>query len=419
MVTGAHLASGPGPDGVWSAGDTVEAVVQFSEAVTVDTSGGEPTLAIVLGGQRREAVYVRGSGTAALTFRHVVDAADDGALTARVVAGGLSLNGATIRNAAGVDAELGFVLAPAVTSVAVAPDGGDGTWSPDEAVTVTVGFSDEVTVDTAGGTPAVAVLRGGWRARGGLRHRLGHGDAALRLHGDGGRRGGDLGAGSGERARAERRRHCGADGARGGARASGGEPHGDARSACAIGGRRVGGGGRDAGLRGDARPCGGRGGRGGLDDQRRHGAGGRGLRCGLGQDRLRARRDVEDGAGRGARRPRGRGRGDDGAHALERHGRGARRRHRDGYGVGPDRGAAGDIGGRRPGPGGSGRGARLRGDARPGVPGDGDGGLGDARRRRESRREGRAGLCGGLGDAGVRPRRDIEDGPRRRTRRRP
>ena len=255
-----------GPDGVWRLGDTIEAVVQFSEAVTVNTSGGAPTLAIVLGGQRREAVYVRGSGTAALTFHHVVDAADDGALTARVVAGGLSLKGATIRNAAGVDAVLGFVLAPAVTSVAVAPDS-DGRWSPGEAVTVTVGFSDEVTVDTSGGTPALAIVLGEQRRE--AVYSTGSGTAALRFAYTvtGGRRGGDLGAGSGERARAERRRHCGADGARGGARASGGEPHGDARSACAVGGRRVGGGGRDAGLRGDARPCGGRGGRGGLGDR--------------------------------------------------------------------------------------------------------------------------------------------------------
>ena len=162
VVTGVHLASGPGPDGVWRAGDTVEAVVEFSEAVTVDTSGGAPALAIEFGAQRREAVYARGSGTAALVFHHVVVAADDGARAARVVAGGLSLNGATIRNAAGVDAVLGFVLAPAVTSVAVAPDpDGDGRWSPGEAVTVTVGFSDEVAVDTSGGTPSVAVLAGG------------------------------------------------------------------------------------------------------------------------------------------------------------------------------------------------------------------------------------------------------------------
>ena len=162
VVTGVHLASGPGPDGVWRAGDTVEAVVEFSEAVTVDTSGGEPALAIEFGAQRREAVYARGSGTAALVFHHVVVAADDGARAARVVAGGLSLNGATIRNAAGVDAVLGFVLAPAVTSVAVAPDpDGDGRWSLGEALDVTVGFSDEVAVDTSGGTPSVAVLAGG------------------------------------------------------------------------------------------------------------------------------------------------------------------------------------------------------------------------------------------------------------------
>ena len=43
------------------------------------------------------------------------------------------------------------------------------------------------------------------------------------------------------------------------------------------------------------------------------------------------------------------------------------------------------------------------------------GGLGNARRQRE----GRGGLRGGLGDAGVRPRRDGEDGQRRRARRRP
>ena len=180
VVTGAHLASGPGPDGVWRAGDTVEAVVEFSEAVTVDTTGGAPALAIVLGGQRREAVYDRGSGTAALVFRHAVGAADDGARSARVVAGGLSLNGATIRNAAGVDAVLGFELAPAVTSVAVAPDpDGDGRWSPGEAVTVTVGFSDEVAVDTSGGTPALAVELGGQRRE--AVYAAGSGTAALRF----------------------------------------------------------------------------------------------------------------------------------------------------------------------------------------------------------------------------------------------
>ena len=160
VVTAARIASGA--DGAWSEGDAVEAVVRFSEAVTVDTTGGTPSLAIVLGDAGRAAVYAGGSGTTELVFRHEVGAADDGARGARVVAGGLSLNGATIRNAAGVDAELGFALAPVVTSVAVEPDpDGDGVWSPGEAVTVTFGFSDAVTVQTEDGTPSVSLHAGG------------------------------------------------------------------------------------------------------------------------------------------------------------------------------------------------------------------------------------------------------------------
>ena len=160
VVTAARIASGA--DGAWSEGDAVEAVVRFSEAVTVDTTGGTPSLAIVLGDAGRAAVYAGGTGTTELVFRHEVGAADDGARGARVVAGGLSLNGATIRNAAGVDAELGFALAPVVTSVAVEPDpDGDGVWSPGEAVTVTFGFSDAVTVRTEDGTPSVSLHAGG------------------------------------------------------------------------------------------------------------------------------------------------------------------------------------------------------------------------------------------------------------------
>ena len=177
VVTAARIASGA--DGAWSAGDAVEAAVRFSEAVTVDTTGGTPSLAIVLGGERRAAVYSGGSGTTELVFRHEVGDADDGALGARVVAGGLALNGATIRNAAGVDAELGFALAPVVTSVAVEPDpDGDGVWSPDEAVTVTFGFSDAVTVQTEDGTPSVSLHAGGARE---AAYAGGSGTAALRF----------------------------------------------------------------------------------------------------------------------------------------------------------------------------------------------------------------------------------------------
>ena len=163
VVTGARIVTGSGgSDGVWSAGDEVSAEVRFSEAVTVDTTGGTPTLAIVLGDERREAVYSGGSGTRALVFRHEVGSEEAGARGARVVAGGLAAKGGTIRNAAGVDAELGFALAPVVRSVAVEPDGdGDGRWSVGEAVRLKVGFSDGVTVRTEEGRPSVTLLMGG------------------------------------------------------------------------------------------------------------------------------------------------------------------------------------------------------------------------------------------------------------------
>ena len=164
VVTGVRIGAAQGEDGAWREGDALEAVVRFSEAVTVDTSGGTPTLAVVLGDARREAVYAGGSGTQALAFVHEVGPDDDGARGARVVAGGLALNGATIQSSTGIDAELGFALAPVVTSVAVEADPDrDGLWSPGESVTVTLGFSDAVTVRTEEGTPSVTLLAGGVR----------------------------------------------------------------------------------------------------------------------------------------------------------------------------------------------------------------------------------------------------------------
>ena len=69
-----------------------------------------------------------------------------------------------LKPGARVDAELGFALAPVVTSVAVEADpDGDGLWSPSESVTVTIAFSDAVTVRTADGTPSVSLLAGGVR----------------------------------------------------------------------------------------------------------------------------------------------------------------------------------------------------------------------------------------------------------------
>ena len=62
-------------------GDTVGIDVTFSEAVNVTASGGAPTLALEVGAAERKAAYVRGSGSAVLTFDYTVaegDADTDG-----------------------------------------------------------------------------------------------------------------------------------------------------------------------------------------------------------------------------------------------------------------------------------------------------------------------------------------------------
>ena len=158
-VTGVAVAPATGEDARWRAGEQVVATVYFSAPVAVAAGGGTPTLDLTLDGESRTARYRGGTGTAALEFAHPVSEADAGAERARVVPGSLARNGATIRDAAGVDAKLAFELAPYVTAVAVAADpDGDGRWSAGEEITVWVAISADVTVDTGEGTPTLGLL---------------------------------------------------------------------------------------------------------------------------------------------------------------------------------------------------------------------------------------------------------------------
>ena len=67
----------------------------MSEAVTVNTSGGTPTLTLNDGGV---ATYTGGSGTTALTFSYTVGAGQN---TSSLAATAVNLNGATVTNANG------------------------------------------------------------------------------------------------------------------------------------------------------------------------------------------------------------------------------------------------------------------------------------------------------------------------------
>ena len=108
-VTGAPALSEAGADGVWTPGETAEVTLTFSEAVTVDTTGGTPSVGLSLGGtQERSAAYRRGSGTTGLVFGYTLTDADGSHSSLLVPIDGLALNGGAIRSqASGADAALG------------------------------------------------------------------------------------------------------------------------------------------------------------------------------------------------------------------------------------------------------------------------------------------------------------------------
>ncbi len=102
VVTSVSLAG----DGSWTDGDTVRLTLGFSEPVTVATAGGTPAVGIALDGGARQATYASGTGTATLAFAYAVTA-DDGTVTSvSLTADSLAMNGGTIRDAAGRDADL-------------------------------------------------------------------------------------------------------------------------------------------------------------------------------------------------------------------------------------------------------------------------------------------------------------------------
>ena len=86
-------------DGSWGEGETVEAALTFDEAVTVDTAGGTPTVALTLGASTaKTAAYVRGSGTTELVFGYTVAKGEGPYDSALLTLNSLALNGGTIRS---------------------------------------------------------------------------------------------------------------------------------------------------------------------------------------------------------------------------------------------------------------------------------------------------------------------------------
>ncbi|MBN8978627.1 MAG: phosphoesterase, partial [Rhizobiales bacterium] len=96
-TSGAGITNGSGD---LDAGQVVTLTVNLSAAVTVNTTGGTPTLALNDGGT---ASYTGGSGGTALTFSYTVAAGQN---TADLIVSSLNLNGATITDGNGNAANL-------------------------------------------------------------------------------------------------------------------------------------------------------------------------------------------------------------------------------------------------------------------------------------------------------------------------
>ena len=135
-VTTVALASDPGADATYAAGDAVRVAVTFDAAVEVDTDGGTPRLKLDLGGDdgagERRAGYEEGSGTATLTFAWTAAAPDEASAGVAVLADTLELDGGAIKSAAtqedaalghaGLDRDAGHkvdAVAPSVASASV------------------------------------------------------------------------------------------------------------------------------------------------------------------------------------------------------------------------------------------------------------------------------------------------------------
>ncbi|ERJ61295.1 hypothetical protein M472_21305 [Sphingobacterium paucimobilis HER1398] len=104
-------------NGYYVLNQNLDFTVNFSEAVVVNTIGGTPGLSLTIGGQTAYANYLSGSGSTALEFRYVVinDLEDHDGITVSA----LSLNGSTISDAAGNDANLTLNSVGSTTGVKV------------------------------------------------------------------------------------------------------------------------------------------------------------------------------------------------------------------------------------------------------------------------------------------------------------
>ena len=152
----------PPADDTYLLGENLDFVVNYNYAATVS---GSPQLPLTIGGASRNAVYLSGSGTTALTFRYTVAATDVDTDGIDSVGPGLDLNGGTIQDEFLDNALIAFtgvnypgILVdgdvPSLISV-TAPAA--STYYEDDLLDFTATFDQAVTVS---GSPRIALTIG-------------------------------------------------------------------------------------------------------------------------------------------------------------------------------------------------------------------------------------------------------------------
>ncbi|WP_448680774.1 Ig-like domain-containing protein [Pseudomonas nicosulfuronedens] len=138
------------PPGIYVAGQPLDFVVHYSEAVVVDTSGGTPRIAITLDSGTVYADYLSGSGSSALAFRLVVGNGQNDA-NGIALGSSIELQGGSIRDLAGnasftplnaVDSTAGVRMDTQRPSATI--EVADSTLSIGESSLVTITFSEAV-----------------------------------------------------------------------------------------------------------------------------------------------------------------------------------------------------------------------------------------------------------------------------------
>jgi len=109
--------SSPTANGAYKAGSAVDISVVFTDAVTVQTGGGTPSLALN-SAAAASATYVAGSGTNTLTFRYTVLATHSSSDLDYATVNALALNLGTIRDASGNDAVVSLPTTGGASSLA-------------------------------------------------------------------------------------------------------------------------------------------------------------------------------------------------------------------------------------------------------------------------------------------------------------